>query len=248
MTIPDDTLMAFADGTLPTGEAASIASAVAADAALAERVALLRAGRAAARGAFADVLEEPIPARLLAAARGAAPAPVPTRAALPGTATPQPAERRLPFPPRGRIGLAIAASLLLGLVGGWMLRGGGDGGPDPGPGHIGPALAALLERSPSGVAGPATVLATHPIESGGVCRLFAMPAVAATVTGLACRAPSGEWQMRALVARRDGVGGFAPAGADDPLLAEMLERLGAAAAMPPEAERAAIGRGWRPAP
>lgn len=38
MTLPDETLMAFADGTLPAEAAARVAAAVAADPALAERV------------------------------------------------------------------------------------------------------------------------------------------------------------------------------------------------------------------
>ena len=68
MSIPDETLMAFADGTLPAAEAERIAAALDTDPALAERVALLADGRRLAARAFRDGLHEPIPARLLAAA------------------------------------------------------------------------------------------------------------------------------------------------------------------------------------
>ncbi|MBR0678785.1 anti-sigma factor, partial [Roseomonas alkaliterrae] len=58
MSIPDETLMAFADGTLPEAEAMRVVAAIEADPALAERVALLAEGREALRGAFAGVLAE----------------------------------------------------------------------------------------------------------------------------------------------------------------------------------------------
>lgn len=231
MTLPDETLMAFADGTLPAEAAARVAAAVAADPALAERVAELRAGGAAARGAFAHVLAEPVPERLLAALRPRAPATAP----WPGAAAA--AARR---PPRWRGGLAIAASLLLGLVGGWSLRGG-----DPGPGRIGPDLAATLETQPSGLPGAPALLATHALADGGTCRVFTLEEGEGSLTGLACRGAGGPWRLQALVARRGAAQGFAPAGAEDPVLADMLERLGAGPALTEAEERAAIARAWR---
>ncbi len=77
MSIPDETLMAYADGTLAPEEATRVARGVAADPVLAERLGQLRAGGEAARGAFAGVLQEPVPDRLLAVLQRSAPqAPV----------------------------------------------------------------------------------------------------------------------------------------------------------------------------
>lgn len=241
MRIDDETLMAHGDGALSGEEAARIAAAVASDPALAERLAQIRAGGEAARGAFAEVLAEPVPPRLLAAIAGPAPAP-PLRLVAGGGATPVRAA-----PPRRRWGqgMAVAASLLLGLVGGWALRGTGE---EEAGWRLGPALVAALETAPSGGGRPdgVRVLASHPMAGGGICRVFAAPGgQGGDLQGLACRAPQGGWDLRALVARAaPAAGGYAPASAEDPLIAEMLERLGAGAALTEAEERAAIGRGW----
>jgi hypothetical protein len=48
------------------------------------------------------------------------------------------------------------------------------------------------------------------------------------------------------VARSGGGGAFAPASGEDPVIAEVLERLGAGPALDAAAEREAQRRGWRP--
>ncbi len=239
MSMSDETLMAFADGTLPHEEAARVADRVAGDPDLAERVSHLRLGLLAARDAFADVLDEPVPERLLATLRAGTPA---TMRVIPGSVptataagiTAAPARRRLPAR-----GMAIAASVLIGLFGGWMLRGEGPSGP----GAIGADLAAALDHQPSGADATAIrLLATHALPDGGACRSFALQGM----LGLACRDAAGPWRIAALVARGGDGGSFTPASGEDPLLAEVLERRGAAPAMDATTERAAIARGWRP--
>jgi anti-sigma factor RsiW len=251
MSIPDETLMAYADGTLAPEEATRVARGVAADPVLAERLGQLRAGGEAARGAFAGVLQEPVPDRLLAVLQRSAPQapvlqPVPAADPPPRTAppvTPPSPPALVPRPGRLRPRLAIAASLLLGLVGGWALRG---SEADGGPGRVGPALAAALETQPSNAGtGAVRLLGSHALADGGICRIFALPDGEAALTGLACRDMGGPWRVAALVARRGGTQGFTPAGAEDPLVAEVLERRGAGPAMDAATERAAIARGWR---
>jgi anti-sigma factor RsiW len=297
MTIADETLMAYADGTLESAERARIAAAIAADPALAQRVALLRAGGEAARRAFAGVLAEPVPPRLLAAIAAAATAKGATEtgatdtgasdtgatdrgatdrgatdtgatdtgatgtggtdqaaaaasdaarnaAAMPAAIPALPprlagAARRRPW----RGALALAASLLLGLVGGLALA------PGAPPDRLGPALRAALDRAPSGTAADGVrLLASHAMPDGGICRVFTAPGEAGRVMqGLACRAPQGGWSLHALVVRAAPAAAFATAAAEDPLLVEALERLGAGPALAEPAERAAIRDGWPPA-
>jgi anti-sigma factor RsiW len=268
MSIAEEALMAYADGTLPAGERARVEAALAADPALAGQVALLRAGGRAARDAFAGVLDEPVPPRLLAAIAAASGPASPATVATPGwegTAAPRQGlagPRPLPAATRAsrpaapwfarRGGLAIAASLLLGVLGGWTLHE-MRVSPPGGPGALGPALQAALDKAPSGtLAGEARLIASHRAADGQVCRSFAVPApgtaAAGMLQGLACRGSgSGGWALRAMVARgAGGAGSFAPASAEDPVLAEMLDRLGAGPALTEQEERAAMARAWSP--
>lgn len=92
-----------------------------------------------------------------------------------------------------------------------------------------------------------TIAGTHLAEGGVYCRRFAMPEGAGTVQGLACREPAG-WRLRLAVARNPEGRSFQPAGADDPVIAEVLERLGAGPALDAATEAteaAARRRGWR---
>ena len=66
----DETLVAFVDGELDDAAAAEVARAVESDAELAARVDMFRTSSVMVRAAFADVIDEPVPDRLLAAARG----------------------------------------------------------------------------------------------------------------------------------------------------------------------------------
>lgn len=68
----DETLVAFVDGELDEASARDVAAAVAADAGLAARVEAFRQSAMMVQAAFARVIDEPVPERLLLAARGAA--------------------------------------------------------------------------------------------------------------------------------------------------------------------------------
>lgn len=217
--IPDETLMAFADGTLPDAEALRVADAVEADPALAERVRLLAAGRRIAEGAFASVLAEPVPARLVAAA-----------ASVP--ATPPANDNRWRGAGMGVMGVALglAAGLLLAAI---------LPAPPVAPG-LPPAVVAALDGRG---AGEVRVAGAWRVEGGAYCRGFEAPEAGGVLRGLACR-EDGAWRLR--VAVGGGAGGmFRPASGEEPLIVEMLERLGAGAPLS-EAEAAeAARRGWR---
>ncbi len=226
-SIPDETLMAFVDGTLPAHEADRIAAAIDADPALAERAVLLAEGAHVAAGAFSDVLDEPLPARLLAAAGG------PIVAALP--AAPPVNDNR-----RGAwriVAFAAAASLVVGAFLGTWLQGEGAA-----LGMLPARVAAVLEDGRA--AGGVSLAGTHLVDGGVYCRRFAMPDGAGTVQGLACREGQG-WRLRVAVARSGAGGGFSPASGDDPVITDVLERLGAGPLLDAAAEAEAQRRGWR---
>src|SRR5712671_5261892 len=69
MTFSDDVLMAYADGELDLRTRAQVEDAMAADPQIARRVAAHQALRGILRSGFEKVLDEPIPERLIAAAR-----------------------------------------------------------------------------------------------------------------------------------------------------------------------------------
>ncbi len=71
MTISDEQLMAYVDGELDADARAQIEAAMVSDAELARRVARQQRLREKLRAAFDEVLREPVPDRLLAAARNA---------------------------------------------------------------------------------------------------------------------------------------------------------------------------------
>jgi anti-sigma factor RsiW len=119
----DEMLVAYLDGELDEQQAAEVQQWLEQDARLGERAAQLAESAALVRAAFDDALAEPLPERLIAAARGesAAAAPVATI---------------VPFRPKGGkpaylqrrwwIGVAAAASvcgLVIGTGVGWVGRG-----------------------------------------------------------------------------------------------------------------------------
>src|SRR5882724_10470442 len=75
MTFSDDILMAYADGELDLRTRAQVEDAMATDPQSARRVAAHQALRNTLRAGFDKVLDEPIPERLIAAARPTAGAP-----------------------------------------------------------------------------------------------------------------------------------------------------------------------------
>jgi len=77
----DVMLMAYVDGEVDAATAREIEAAMAADASIAARAQRMRDGAAITRAAFADVLHEPVPDRLVAALAGSGNAGAATQAA-----------------------------------------------------------------------------------------------------------------------------------------------------------------------
>lgn len=107
MTQYEEKLSAFLDGELPEEEAREIEAALAADPALQAELEALMAADAMAQEAFAEMLDEPVPAALAAVIRDA----------------PEAAPANVSAPPAGRSWLAAAAVVLalgIGGAGGYM--------------------------------------------------------------------------------------------------------------------------------
>ena len=203
MTISDETLMAYADGEADAATRASIETAMRDDPEIARRVALHRAMRETMQGAFATVIEEPVPERLIAAARGyARPATATAHSAVADLAGARnAANRKLEGSAARRWQpAALAACLLLGLSTGYLTwHGSGTLIEAKADGLIaGAALADALSSQLSNDRYAGLVAVTglsFRNKAGAYCRTFLLSADAAW--GLACRDRT-RWKINAL--------------------------------------------------
>jgi anti-sigma factor RsiW len=124
----DDTLVAYLDGELDSAERQHVEAWLAADAAARDRLAGLAQSATLVRSAYADIVNEPVPERLIAAARGESggAASVAHEAEILVLKRPQ---RAIVSMPAGRWGIGIAAAaglfgLVLGGAGSYLAVGG----------------------------------------------------------------------------------------------------------------------------
>jgi hypothetical protein len=197
--ISDDTLMAYADGEADAAMRAQVEAAMQEDPEIGRRVARHRALREAMQGAGASVLDEPVPERLIAAARGLTPA---AGTVVDLSRAREAATRKAPGLSRGWQPAAMAASLLVGLALGYLgwhgsaalIQANSSGGL-----VAGAALAEVLstqlsnDRSPARVA---TAGLSFRAKTGDYCRTFALTGADAS-SGLACREADG-WTIKVL--------------------------------------------------
>jgi anti-sigma factor RsiW len=118
----DEALIAYLDGELDSAERRRVEAWLDADPAIRDRLAALATSTDLVRSAYADVIDEPIPERLLTAARGAASAPAnaregEARGAEIHVLRPRGGAGALPGR-RWYIGLAAAAGLFGMMIGG----------------------------------------------------------------------------------------------------------------------------------
>ena len=246
MKATDEMLMAFADGELDEATAEALRRTVDADPALARRLADFKRTRALAKTAFAGVLDEEVPERLLAAVR-------PSAARRAVFRLPRLAWGWLP------VGTAVAASIAgLALGTALTLRPAGEASLLPSQQRI----AELLETAPSGEmrrlpggssgAGPsATFRATGSyLAAVGVCRSFEMALGADAVAGwrgVACRR-DGDWAIELVVADSAVRGGedYAPAADTAAQTVDaFLDAAGAGGTLDETEERRLAASGWR---
>ncbi len=246
MKYDDETLMAYADGELEPAQRAAIEAAIAKDPGLALRVQQQHALRARIAGAFRKVLEQPVPERLEAAARGAARAESAGR----GNVLQFPARSaRAPSPPwRAREWIAMAASLLLGVLLSWRLLVPGESGVfEAGEGGLlarGELARALDSQLASEQSGEESILIglTFKARDGGYCRSFVLRS--ARTAGLACRVGSG-WQVPVTDSSSTSEGGMQQAGsALPPSILRIIESRMEGTVLDAEGEKSAQQGGW----
>lgn len=236
MTVTDEMLMAYVDGELSPQDVALVDAAVAADEALAARLARHRRLAGAVAGAFAEVALEPVPDRLADAVSGGGKV-VSLDAVRQSRARPSPGQW-------GLVAAGIAAGVVVGVS---LPRGPAPlvGGDMRARGQLASALDSQLASRPE-KGDLVRVGLTFRARDSRYCRTF-------TVTkgdgpaGLACHDGDG-WTVRMAVARAatTPAGDYRTAAADTPpeviaaaqaiMLDEPLDAAG---------EAAAKARGWR---
>ncbi len=247
MKYDDETLMAYADGELDAKLRAEISAAIDNDPALARRVEQQRAMRARVASAFAKVLDEPLPERLMHAARGK---PAPTSPADRGKVLQFPARASRPpaAPWRAREWAAMAASLILGVLLSWrmfspsgseVLVASGDALVARG------ALASALDTqlaSEQRSEVPVLIGLTFKTRDGNFCRSFTMRDT--RTAGLACRV-GGDWQVSATDTVSTSGQMQQASSALPPAILSAVESRIDGVALDAEAERDAQRSGWK---
>ncbi|HWX81210.1 MAG TPA: hypothetical protein VNZ02_14005 [Steroidobacteraceae bacterium] len=257
MTISDETLMAFADGELDDAARSAVESALRADPQLQKRVAEHRALRQRIQAAYSSELSEPVPERLLSAARGKVD-PSGTNvvnlqdareAMVRNAARARP--RKTWWQPVG----SIAASLMIGLglgYGVWhqssapLTRNGGGALVASGP------LAEALSQQLSADRSPAAAVQigiSFLARSGDYCRTFVL-AGAVSPAGLACHHGQ-EWQIQTLTQSAGTGNATAPyrtaTSEMPPAILKAVEEQNAGEPLDPAAESAARSKDWNTA-
>lgn len=238
--------MAFADGELDEKLRAEIKLAAEQDPELARRVAQHSALRTEVAGAYSGVLDQEVPERLRAAARGGRAAP--PRAT--GNVVQFPSRSARTPAPRwsAREWTAMAASLVLGGLLSWQfaLRSGGDIASQDGALVARGALAEALNTQLASNQAPDAAIRiglTFKSADGAYCRSFY--ASDSQTAGLACR--SGEqWQLPVTSSAASQSGENRPAsGLDDPALLRAIEARMKGEALDAPDESAAMSGGWK---
>jgi hypothetical protein len=220
---------AWLDGELDDAAAARVAARVATDPELAEEARVHRALGAQLRSAFDPLMDAPVPHRI-----GQSPTDL-------TAVRERRAARRIAMPQWA----AIAATLVVGVVGGTML---GSNPSGPVAGHGGTIVAAgALDRAldtqlaSAPVADGVRIGLTFRDSTGAVCRSFDDGAL----SGLACR-DGDEWRFRGLFQKSvEGGGDYRMAAGPDPRLGAMIDETVAGEPLDAEGERAAKANGWR---
>jgi hypothetical protein len=226
MSVSDETLMAYADGEVDAATRAIVETAMRDDPEIRRRIEEHRALRETMQGAFSAVLDEPVPQRLIDAARGLDAARghkagrtgnVVDLASARQTAVDAPGLRRNWRP------AAMAASVLVGVAVGYLgwhgsatwLKTNSSGELIAGAG-LAEALSNQLSEDRSPGLAAITGLSFR-AKTGDYCRTFSLTG-AHTNSGLACREDDG-WKIKVLVQSLPAApdsSNFRPAASADP--------------------------------
>lgn len=241
MTITNETLMAYVDGGLSAEEIRTVEQEIARRPELKSYIERQLELRSALREAFTEVLDSPLPERLLAATAKPVSWRWRMREAIRGLA----ARRILMLS-----GIPAAAALACGLLIGVLVS--GPGGTDivPADGNI-VARGALAEALSQQLAAQSVQTASAKIgisfrdRTGHYCRTFET----AVAAGIACR-QGGDWQIAALAKSESEAGGksaYRPAASGMPdFVRQAAAGMISGAPLNADEERAARNRDWEP--
>jgi hypothetical protein len=199
MSVSDETLMAYADGEADAATRAIIEAAMRDDPEIRRRIEEHRALREAMQGAFSEVLDEPVPQRLIDAARGGG-------AARAGNVVDLARARRAAGYAPGRLAswrpAAMAASILVGVALGYLVwHSSNTWVKTNSSGELlaGAGLAEVLSNQLSEERSPGLTAITglsFRAKTGDFCRTFSLTGAHAS-SGLACREGDG-WKIKVL--------------------------------------------------
>lgn len=230
MKLSPEIIAAYADGELEGEALREVEAAVAADPALQAEVQAHQALRRRLGAHFAPVAQELVPESLVRAVRGGGEvvdfAEAARRRARPAAASPW----------RRYVGPALAASLVMGLVG-VGLRQQSSGYAQ---GEIALALQdQLVETQPPQA--PVRILLSFRDGAGAFCRGFS----SAAQSGIACKDDRG-WRLRKVVGGEKAASGdYRQAGSADADVLAAIQDVARGEALDAQAERSAMQRGWR---
>lgn len=260
MNFSDETLMAFADGELEPATRQAIEEAMRDDQHIAQRVAQHKALRSTVFAAFAPILDEPVPPRLLQGVGGSArvvhlDAVRARKAALHAAPKKAANARRWSWPEWG----ALAATLLVGVVvgrfglaelqddGQTASTVSGKDGALIAQGRLAGALSQQLASAAPADTGVRIGL-SFLSNDGSYCRSFTLGGGGQNLAGLACKSGS-EWKIPAIVQDTKPA---APAGSYRMAAAEMpaailgaIDQRISGPALDAKAEQDALRQGWR---
>ena len=241
----DEALSALIDGALPSDEAAALRARMQREPDLAARFAAMQSANRAVGEAYRDVVDEPLPERVLELLR-APQAEQGNVVALGARRQRRALPASLPLAAAASVALAIGLGLGFGLSQHLENRSGGLLAAT-GPVEPGSALHALLESAPSGErrdvdGATAEARFTFRTQGGDWCRELAVGSGPARNAAVACRR-DGQWRVD-LVGIEVAAGEvYRPAGGDSPLR-EAVDALIDGEPLEPAAERALVERGW----
>jgi hypothetical protein len=249
VTYDDETLMAYADGELDDAQRAAIAAAVERDPELARRVERHRATRARVAGAFARVLDQPLPGKLITAARGADAAAATSATQRRGEVLQFPSQASAPRTRRWGVREwgAMAASVVLGVLASWQWLA-------PQQPFLSPRNGALVASGGLATALDAQLASTQREDdavqigvsfrsrAGEFCRSFVLRE--AGTAGLACRAGD-EWRIAVTATAAEASGGIRQASAAAPAVLKEIEAQISGEPLDAAGEKDALAGGWK---
>lgn len=230
--IGEETILAYVDGELGLAEMAVLEAEIARDSELARRVASHRALRETAAGAFAGLLTEPVPDRLLAAALGE---PEVTRPDFGRT-------RRIALPAWVAMAASLVAGVMLGQAVSMLNRSpiasGAQGLEARG------ELARALDRNLAADDGPVRMGVTFRDAGRAYCRTFVIQRDG--LAGVACR-DGQRWAVRMATEASPGEGGSyrMAASAMPPAVLALVDAMMVGEPLDRAGEEAARAAGWK---